>query len=188
MDKKTKFIEARFREILIELGLDLNSDGLKGTPLRYAKFIREFTTRPKFTFTLFSEKVDEMLIQNGIPVASLCEHHTLPFFGTAAIAYLPNGHTIGGLSKLARLVRHYARGLQNQERLTKQVGEYLTNSDLAPKAVGVSIRCYHTCMSIRGIEAQNAVTTTQYLSGLFKTDASARAEFLQAVRHPQVYQ
>lgn len=185
MDKVSRISEL-FEMILQELGRDTKSEELRDTPKRYAKFITDFTSKetlsPKLT-VFDSEGADEMIVQEGIPVVSLCAHHTLPFFGTAFIGYIPNGKIVG-LSKLARVVRYYSRGLQNQERITRQVGNYLlTSEDLKPKAVGVSIRCYHTCMSIRGVEAREAMTTTTFLSDLLKKDAASRAEFLSRVNH-----
>lgn len=181
---KEETVEALFRKILMTLG-EMNREGTRETPKRYAKFITGFLKKPEFNFTVFEEPgVTEMVIQNGIPVYSLCEHHTLPFMGTASVAIIPNGKTIVGLSKLARTVAYYAHGFQNQERITNQVGQFLLNHDkLQPIGVGVSLRCTHSCMTIRGAKAHGSVTTTQFLGGAMKTDPAARAEFLQAVEH-----
>lgn len=173
-----------FRKILVESSYTPSiHKAMEDTPTRYAKFLTEFLDRKAFKFTLFDAKgSSDMQIVNGMHVASLCEHHTLPFFGSASIAYIPS-EKIVGLSKLPRLVEYFASGFQTQEYLTNQIGEFLTMCDLKPKAVGVSIRCVHTCMTIRGIKATGSTTTTQYLSGVFKNDPASRAEFLRAVEH-----
>lgn len=170
-----------YRQILYTLGVEPTA-GVQDTPARFAKYITGFCEKPEFEFTIFGEKADEMVIVNGIYVASLCEHHTLPFMGKATVAYIPNGKQIVGLSKLPRLVQHFSAGFQNQERLTTQIGEFLTNHPiLKPRAVGVVLRCEHTCMSIRGAREHAASTRTQYLSGAFKTDRRAHDEFWRAV-------
>ena len=174
-------IAVKFSDILQALRLDIK-DGLENTPARYAKFLTSFLERPEFSFTLFEEKTNEMVIVNKIPVVSLCEHHTLPFFGTASVAYIPNGFKIVGLSKLPRLVSYFAAGFQNQERITNAVGEFITeHGQLKAHGVGVVIRCEHTCMTVRGVKAHGSTTRTQFLSGVLKNDAAARAEFFSAV-------
>lgn len=175
-------IEAHFACILDLLGVPY-TPGTKDTPKRYEKFLREMLKPEEFEFTVFDEKVDEMVIVNDIDVASLCEHHTLPFFGKAAVAYIPNGKKIVGLSKLPRLVHQYCVGFQNQERITQGIGKFLTEHPiLKPLAVGVVIECSHTCMSIRGVKEHGATTRTQFLSGAFKTDSRAHDEFWRAVK------
>jgi len=175
-------ISERFKEILDLVGLK-KMPSTEDTPDRYARFLINFCRKPFFNFTLFdSEGSSEMVVVNDIPVASLCEHHTLPFIGTATVAYIPNKKIVG-LSKLPRLVEFFARGFQNQERLTSQIGEFLRHSDLKPLAVGVSIECVHTCMSIRGAKAHGAKTTTTYVAGYIKTNAACKAEFLQRIKH-----
>jgi GTP cyclohydrolase I len=170
---------------LIE-GPSVRREGLRNTPERFAKFITEFTSKdsePPGLTVFDSEGADQLITQEGLPVASLCEHHCLTFVGTAFVGYIPNGKIVG-LSKLGRLVRYYSRGLQNQERITRQIGEHLLKSEeLKPKAVGVSLRCWHSCVSVRGIEAKEAMTTTTFLSDVFKSDSAARAEFLGSVKH-----
>jgi len=183
MDNRVDSIAVHCKAILDILG-ESDREGTRETPMRFAKFITNFTSKPEFKFTLFdSEGADEMIIQNGIPLNSICEHHCIPFIGTASVAYIPNGKIVG-LSKLARLVYHFASGLQNQERITQQVGAFLSDHpNFHPKAVGVSIQAVHHCMTIRGAKAHGACTTTHYLSGVLKTDPSARAEFFHAVKH-----
>lgn len=158
------------------------------TPGRAAKALMDLCVPTPFKMSTFIEEgVDEMIIQNGIRIFSLCEHHMLPFFGTAAVAILPNGGRILGLSKFSRLVRYHAAGLNTQERITKAVGDALwTCKELDPAGVAVSLRCYHTCISMRGTRDTGAVTTTQFLAGAFKSDPSARAEFLNSVDHPPI--
>jgi GTP cyclohydrolase IA len=175
-------IEAHFACILDKLGVPF-TPGTQDTPRRYAKFLREMLKPQEFEFTIFDEPADEMVIVNGIEVASLCEHHTLPFFGKASVAYIPNGKKIVGLSKLPRLVHQYCVGFQNQERITQGIGKFLTeHQELQPKAVGVVIECSHTCMSVRGVREHAATTRTQFLSGVFKTDLRAHDEFWRAVK------
>lgn len=155
---------------------DPQREGLRDTPKRYIKFLREFTSHEPFTFTTFDgEGTDEMIVQTGIPFYSLCEHHMAPFFGTAHIAYIPNGKIVG-LSKLARCLDHYARRLQNQERITTQVAERLME-ELNPKGVAVVLQAEHLCMAMRGVRKNNTVTKTSKMLGAFREDHKARAEF-----------
>lgn len=160
------------------------------TPRRSARALLELSTpEAPPTLTCFEEhqESDCLVVQNGIQVVSLCEHHLLPFFGTATVAYLPSrskhGQRILGLSKLARLVKYVARGPNVQERITQRVVDLLYQSGLQPVGVGVSLRCHHTCMSIRGVKDINAVTETECLTGVFRSDPAVRAEFLAKVRH-----
>ncbi len=157
--------------------IDTKREGLEDTPKRVAKFYKEFLTPEPFTFTTFeSEEYDSMIIQTGIPFYSLCEHHLLPFFGTATIAYLPNDRIVG-LSKLARTIDFYSRRLQNQERITKQVADRLYE-ELDAKGVAVTLEARHLCMEMRGIKKPGAVTTTSTLLGLFRDNQSVRQEYL----------
>lgn len=170
------------RELLVELGEDTEREGLKETPRRYVKFMREFMEPTDFKLTTFdSEGMDEMVVVSDIQFYSLCEHHIAPFFGHAAVAYIPNGKVVG-LSKLPRTVDLFARRLQNQERITTQVAEYL-QEHLHPKGVAVQLVAQHMCMSMRGVQKHSAVTTTTKLLGAFHDDPKARAEFLQAVQY-----
>lgn len=180
-DDKQEPIEDNVARILQYFGEDVEREGLKQTPKRYVKFLREFLTPKEFAFTAFdAEGTDEMIVQTEIPFYSLCEHHLAPFFGTAVVAYIPNGKIVG-LSKLARCVDLYANRLQNQERITQQVANRL-NEELSPKGVAVSLKAQHLCMSMRGVNKPNAMTTTTKLLGVFKDDDKARNEFLRYVK------
>lgn len=163
-------------------------EGIKDTPKRVQRFYEDFITKgdPTFNLTTFAaEGMDEMIVQREIPFYSLCEHHMLPFFGTAVVAYLPTANRIIGLSKLARVVDWYARRLQNQERLTQQVAVRLATAlgeKDRPACVAVAVRARHMCMEMRGIKARGAETITSYLLGRFRSDASCRAEFLELIK------
>jgi GTP cyclohydrolase I len=170
------------RAFLEALGIDCDSPGTEKSPRRMAEAYAEmFTPRP-FEMTTFpnDEGYDELVVVRSIPVQSVCEHHLLPFFGVAHVGYLP-GHRILGLSKFARVVEMFARRPQVQERLTRQVADWI-ELRLAPRGVGVVIEAEHTCMSLRGVRAGGTVTTTSALSGLLRDSAATRAEFLSAVR------
>lgn len=173
--------ERAVKELLASLGEDVNREGLRETPHRMAKMLADLCTKQKFHFTSFdSEGMDQMVVQSNIPFHSLCEHHVLPFMGTAAVAYIPNGKIVG-LSKLTRAVHYCSRGLQNQERITRAVAEML-EKHLKPQGVGVVIKARHLCMELRGVQAPNVWTTTSEMRGLLREDASARAEFLSLVK------
>lgn len=174
-------MESAVKQIIECLDEDHGRDGLRDTPKRYAKFLREFLSPDPFEFTTFEgEGYDEMIVQKEIPFYSLCEHHLAPFFGTAAVGYIPNGKIVG-LSKLARTVEHYARRLQNQERITMQIADRL-QAELEPRGVAVVLKAEHLCMAMRGVRKPNVPTTTSRLTGLFKTDLETRSEFLQLIR------
>ena len=170
--------EAAVRALLEALGQDPDSDHLRETPRRVALAYEEFLTPEPFVPTTFpnDEGYDELVLVRDIPFHSLCQHHLLPFSGVAHVGYLP-GARILGLSKLARVVEQFARGLQVQERLTKQIGDWLEQR-LAPKGVGVVLEAEHLCMSLRGVEATGSRTVTSSLHGLIRDDARTRAEFL----------
>ncbi|GAA0674183.1 GTP cyclohydrolase I FolE [Kitasatospora atroaurantiaca] len=160
------------------LGIPTDSESLRGTPGRMARAYAElFSPRP-FDLTTFpnDEGYDELVLARSIPVRSVCEHHLLPFVGTAHVGYLP-GTRILGLSKLARVVEHFACRPQVQERLTKQVADWL-QAHLDPKGVGVVIEAEHTCMTLRGVQATGSRTMTSTLLGILREDARSRAEFL----------
>jgi GTP cyclohydrolase I len=181
LDKPDKEeLELSIAKMLTALGYDIDTNGLRDTPSRVARFLVEQTARPKFKLSVFEEEgANEPVINGNLDWSSLCEHHMLPFFGTAIIGYLPNGKTIGGLSKFGRVIHHFAAGLNNQERITRAVGEFLfSHPELQPFGVGVILQAQHTCMNIRGVKCTRAQTVTQYLAGAFKTDAALRAEFL----------
>lgn len=174
-------LEQNVTDILKEIGEDTTREGLVETPKRYLKFLREFTTKPEFNFTTFdSEGYDEMIVEANIPFYSLCEHHMLPFYGFATVAYIP-GKRIAGLSKLARTVDYFAHGLQNQERITKEVAAFLQDK-LDPQGVAVVLRAQHMCMTMRGVQKFDTWTTTSRLLGQFRTNADCRNEFLQLIR------
>lgn len=159
-----------------------NRDGLKNTPPRYLKFLEEFTAPADFELTEFDgEGYDEMIIQKNIPFFSLCEHHIAPFFGTATVAYIPNGKIVG-LSKLARTVEKFACGFQNQERITKQISGYLMEK-LKPQGVAVTIKAQHLCMAMRGVKKSNVDTITSSMLGVFRDNQATRSEFLQLARN-----
>ena len=157
---------------------DPKREGLLETPKRYIKFLDEFLSPPEFNFTTFdAEGYNQMLVQSNIPFYSLCEHHLAPFFGHGAIAYIPNDKIVG-LSKLARVLDKFSRRFQNQERITKQVAEFLMEN-LKPKGVAVTIRAQHLCVAMRGVEKHDTWTTTSELQGIFLDDPSCKAEFFQ---------
>jgi GTP cyclohydrolase I len=163
--------------LLRALGRDPAEPHLADTPRRVADAYAELLTPPPFDHTTFpnDEGYNEMVLATAIPVQSLCEHHLLPFTGIAHIGYLP-GERILGLSKLARVLDLFARDLQVQERLTQQVADWLQDN-LNPRGVGVVIEAEHLCMSLRGVRARGARTTTSALHGLLREDARSRHEF-----------
>lgn len=164
-------------DLLRALGISTDSESLRGTPGRMARAYAElFSPRP-FDLTTFpnEERYDELVLARAIPVRSVCEHHLLPFVGTAHVGYLP-GDRILGLSKLARVVEHFACRPQVQERLTKQVADWLSEH-LQPKGVGVVIEAEHTCMTLRGVQARGSNTVTSTMLGTLRKDARSRQEF-----------
>jgi GTP cyclohydrolase IA len=164
-------------QFLRALGIELDSESLRGTPGRMARAYAElFSPRP-FDLTTFpnDEGYDELVLARGIPVRSVCEHHLLPFVGVAHVGYLP-AERILGLSKLARVVEHFARRPQVQERLTKQVADWLAEH-LHPQGVGVVVEAEHTCMTLRGVQAIGSTTVTSTLLGVLREDARSRQEF-----------
>jgi GTP cyclohydrolase I len=154
-------------------------EDLEDTPRRVQEWLRDFVrTDETINFTTFSDPTaDQVVAQTDIRFYSLCEHHVVPFFGSATVAYLPDGQLVG-LSKLARLVRFYARRLQTQERMTRQISDFLSE-ELDPRGVAVVTTARHLCMEMRGVEQPDAKTTTSRLTGIFKEDSKARTEFLQ---------
>jgi GTP cyclohydrolase I len=160
------------------LGVDLSPDSLQETPARMARAYAELLTAREFKLTTFDndEGYDELVMARGIPIRSVCEHHLLPFVGVAHVGYLPAGRILG-LSKLARVVEMFAHGTQVQERLTKQIADWLTR-ELEPNGVGVVIEAEHLCMTLRGVQAVGARTTTSTMLGVLRDDARSRSEFL----------
>lgn len=179
-------MEDLVHKLLEALGEDPTRDGLVKTPSRVAKSL-QFLTKgyaedPKQVINgaMFDVGHDEMVVCKNIDFFSLCEHHMLPFFGWAHIAYIPRGRVVG-LSKLARVTEIFARRLQVQERLTREIAETLMG-ELEPHGVAVVMEATHLCMVMRGVEKQNAITTTSSMLGDFKTNAATRAEFFSIVQ------
>ncbi len=179
-------MEHHFKEIIEALGEDVNREGLRDTPRRAAKALKFLTHGYEQSLdeivnnALFVSDSDEMIIVKDIELYSLCEHHLLPFIGKCHVAYLPKGKIIG-LSKIARLVDLYARRLQVQEKLTKQIAETVYDITGA-SGVGVIIEAKHLCMMMRGVQKQNSVMATSVMLGSFRTDRRTRAEFLSLVQ------
>ena len=174
-------------EMITRLGDDPNRDGMKKTPERVAKsmaFLTQgYAQTPEEVLgdALFDERHQSMVLVKDIELYSLCEHHMLPFFGKAHVAYIPNGK-IMGLSKVARLVEVFARRLQVQERLTEQIAQSVWDTT-QPQGVAVVIEAYHLCMMMRGVQKQNSSAMTSCLLGCFRDDARTRAEFLGLVQN-----
>jgi GTP cyclohydrolase IA len=164
-------------DLLVALGRDPASEHLADTPRRVANAYAELLRPREFQLTTFpnDEAYDELVVARQIPVHSLCEHHLLPFHGVAHVGYLP-GERILGLSKLARVVELFSRDLQVQERLTKQIADWL-QEHLAPRGVGVVIEAEHLCMSLRGVQATGSHTVTSALHGQLREDRGSRQEF-----------
>ncbi len=179
-------IEPKFKDILLALHEDPTREGLIDTPKRYAKSIHFLTSGHRNSVkdivgkALFKAESSEMVIVKDIELYSLCEHHVLPFFGKAHVAYIPNKKIIG-LSKIPRIVDVFARRLQVQERLTAQIADTLMEV-LNPLGVAVVIEASHFCMMMRGVEKQNSQTITSAMRGDFYSDALTRAEFLNLIR------
>jgi GTP cyclohydrolase IA len=169
--------ELAVTDLLVALGQNPDDEHLADTPRRVAAAYQELLTPRSFDLTTFpnDEGYDELVLARDIPFHSLCQHHLLPFKGVAHVGYLP-GERILGLSKLARVVELFARDLQVQERLTKQVADWL-EEHLAPKGAGVVLEAEHLCMSLRGVQASGSRTVTSALHGLLREDPRSRAEF-----------
>jgi GTP cyclohydrolase I len=178
--------EELVRETLKRIGEDPDREGLLKTPERVAKAMKFLTNgyamdpMAMINRAIFTEQHESMILVRDIELYSMCEHHMLPFFGRAHIAYIPNGRIVG-LSKLARLVDVFARRLQVQERLTDQIASTM-QCTLKPLGVGVVIEAYHLCMMMRGVEKQNSRTVTSAVQGSFRDDAKTREEFLRLVQ------
>ena len=178
-------LPAAVRTLLDEIGEDPARDGLLKTPERVDKSLRFLTrgyhmsVREVIGDAMFEETHQSMILVRDIELYSLCEHHMLPFFGRAHVAYIPNGKIVG-LSKLPRIVEVFARRLQVQERLTDQVADAIMDV-LHPQGVGVVVDCVHLCMAMRGVEKQNSRTVTSALRGVFRDDPRTRDEFLRLV-------
>ncbi|MBQ6186726.1 MAG: GTP cyclohydrolase I FolE [Prevotella sp.] len=178
-------LAAHYKEIIGLLGEDVSREGLEKTPMRVAKAMQILTRGYKqdphrvLTDAIFEEKYSQMVIVKDIDFFSLCEHHMLPFYGKAHVAYIPNGY-ITGLSKIARVVDIYSHRLQVQERMTQQIKDCIQET-LRPLGVMVVVEAQHMCMQMRGVEKQNAITTTSDFSGAFN-QAKTREEFMNLLR------
>ncbi|WP_455097084.1 GTP cyclohydrolase I FolE [Prevotella jejuni] len=178
-------LASHYKQVLTLLGEDPEREGLEKTPMRVAKAMqvltRGYTQDPHKVLTdaLFEEKYNQMVIVKDIDFFSMCEHHILPFYGKAHVAYIPNGY-ITGLSKIARVVDIFSHRLQVQERLTEQVMQCI-NDTLKPQGVMVVIEAKHMCMQMRGVEKQNSITTTSAYSGVFES-SKTRNEFMDLLR------
>jgi GTP cyclohydrolase IA len=191
MTKKKKQIdEARIeravKEILSAVGEDLNRDGLKDTPARVARMYGELLAGMHedpgtHLRSVFNENYDEIVLLRDIPFYSICEHHLMPFIGSAHVAYLPAGRILG-VSKLARIVDCFARRLQTQERLTYQIADFLM-SNLKPLGVAVVLEAAHSCMTIRGIKKPGSVMVTSAVRGLFRKDPRSRNEIMSLIHN-----
>lgn len=179
-------MEKHIKAILTALGEDPEREGLKNTPYRVAKSLRYLTSGSRETLddilngAVFNSGMEEMILVKDIELYSLCEHHLLPFIGVCHIAYIPNGKIIG-LSKISRIINFYARRLQIQENLTRQIADTLMQV-LSAKGVAIIIESKHLCMMMRGVEKQKASMKTSVMLGLFRKDLSTRSEFLSLVR------
>lgn len=167
--------------LLAVIGENAQREGLRDTPRRVVKALIEMTAGyqqnpAEILATTFDEKSDEIVMVTGIRFTSLCEHHLLPFIGTVAVGYLPGARVVG-LSKLARLVECFARRLQVQERMTRQIAEAI-EQNLAPLGVAVVVRAHHACMGCRGVRQQDAQMTTSSMLGAFRDNTASRAEFI----------
>jgi GTP cyclohydrolase I len=186
MNKKSKNIDAdkiekAVKDILVAVGEDTQREGLKRTPERVARMYVEllggmYEDPDKHLRGVFTENYDEIVLLRDIPFYSICEHHLMPFIGSAHVAYLPSGMVLG-VSKLARIVDCFARRLQTQERLTYQIADYIMNS-LKPQGAAVVLEASHSCMTIRGIRKPGSSMVTSALRGIFKRDPRTRSEVL----------
>jgi len=174
-------IEAAVKEILLAVGEDIEREGLKGTPGRvarmYAELLGGMLEEPKRHLRrVFSENYDEIVLLRDIPFYSICEHHLMPFIGSAHVAYLPAGVVLG-VSKLARVVDCFARRLQVQERLTDQIADFLMDG-LKPRGIAVVLEASHSCMTIRGVKKPSSLMVTSSLRGIFRRDPRSRNEIM----------
>ena len=185
-NKLTEKLATAYKEVIRDLGEDPNREGLLKTPERVAKAM-QFLTKGYdedpdeiLRSALFEEDYSEMVIVKDIEVYSQCEHHMLPFFGKAHVAYIPKGRIVG-LSKIPRIVDAYARRLQVQERLTLEIRDCIQRT-LNPKGVAVVLECSHMCMQMRGVQKQNSSTTSSAFTGLFLSNDSTRKEFIDLIQ------
>ncbi len=185
-DKITEKVAEYYTDILGKIGEDPNREGLQKTPERVAKSLQFLThgydidPDALINQAIFNEEYSEMVIVKDIEVYSMCEHHMLPFFGKAHVAYIPNGKIVG-LSKIPRVVDAYSRRLQVQERLTIEIRDCIQRT-LNPKGVAVVIECAHMCMQMRGVQKQNSTTTSSAFTGLFMKNDATRKEFINLIQ------
>jgi len=185
-DEITTNLSNHYEDVLKQIGEDPTREGLKKTPERMAKAMQYLThgydLNPDAIIeqAIFHEEYSEMVIVKDIEIYSMCEHHMLPFFGKAHIAYIPDGKIVG-LSKIPRVVDAYSRRLQVQERLTIEIRDCIQRT-LSPKGVAVVIECAHMCMQMRGVQKQNSTTTSSAFTGLFLKNDSTRKEFINLVQ------
>lgn len=183
---KSNTLENNYRQILKDLGENPDREGLLKTPERVAKAMKFLTNGYDINpddivkQAIFHEEYSEMVLVKDIEIYSLCEHHVLPFFGKAHIAYIPDGKIVG-LSKIPRVVDSYSRRLQVQERLTIEIRDCLQRT-LNPKGVAVVLECSHMCMQMRGVQKQNSATTTSAFTGLFLNNDATRKEFINLIK------
>jgi len=185
-EKHLNELSSLYKNVLLNLGEDVNREGLLKTPERVAKSLQFLTSGNQvnpddiINQAIFHEEYSEMVIVKDIEVYSLCEHHMLPFFGKAHIAYIPEGKIVG-LSKIPRVVDAYARRLQVQERLTIEIRDCVQRT-LNPKGVAVVIECSHMCLQMRGVQKQNSKTATSAFTGIFLSNEATRKEFINLVQ------
>ena len=185
-DNYNKELAGNIKSVLSEIGENPEREGLLKTPERVAKSMKFLTDGYKqdpakiIQSAMFSEEYSQMVLVKDIELYSLCEHHMLPFFGKAHVAYIPNGHIVG-LSKIPRIVDVFARRLQVQERLTDEIKDCIQET-LIPKGVAVVIEAQHLCMQMRGVQKQHSSTTTSAFSGIFMSDEKTRAEFINLIK------
>jgi GTP cyclohydrolase I len=182
-------VEELFSKIITEIGEDVTREGLVDTPKRAAKAFKFLNNgydkklEDVINGAVFEADTEDMVIVKDVELYSLCEHHLLPFIGKCHIAYIPDGKVLG-LSKLARIVDMYARRMQIQEKLTKQIADAVELS-IGAKGVAVVVEAKHLCMMMRGVEKQNSIMTTSVMTGIFRDDRSTRMEFLNLINRPK---
>ena len=181
----TERIRKAAKEILLAIGEDADREGLKKTPDRVARMYAEllggmYEDPKKHLRSVFTENYDEIVLLRNVPFYSICEHHLMPFIGSAHIAYLPSG-TVLGVSKLARIVDCFAHRLQTQERLTYQIADFVMNN-LKPQGVAIVLEASHSCMTIRGIKKPGSAMVTSALRGIFRRDPRSRNEIMSLIR------
>ncbi len=182
----TDRIEKAVREILLAIGEDVNREGLLETPMRVARMYKELFSGmredpKKHIKSVFSEKCEEIVLLKDIPFYSTCEHHMMPFIGSAHVAYLPREKVLG-VSKIARIVDSFAKRLQIQERLTSQIADFIMDN-LQPQGVAVVMEASHSCVTIRGVQKPGSVMVTSALRGIFKKDIRSRSEVLSLMHN-----